>query len=410
MENKKTFGAYVLQRRRELGMTQKELAEKLYVTESAVSKWERGLSYPDITILQNLCVILQVTEHELLTGSEDTSRRVSEKLAQKYRKLTRNYRITQYVIYGMILLGCGIGNLASSHTLDWFFIAAAGVLMAASLTLVPALAALDPRFENYKLPLAFGSFTFFLEILLLICCIYSGGTWFWIAGTAVFFGFALVFLPFLLPFLPLPPAMANRKTSVYLLTVTGLLILLLLASCLSAGETWFPVAAISVIFGLSLFIMPVLLYQLPLSQWMGERKISMSYDLMVFEKTKAPRTKKEFMEWYEKQTEWGEDHDYQTIGVSSPALQSWFMEMKETFPPMNGEYAPSDEAIEADENLESRLTDYCIGRDVIYAAFAWSQAEEAYELVRNLAQKHGVGFFDASGDCDIIMPDGGKIE
>lgn len=213
MENKKTFGAYILQRRRELGMTQKELAEKLYVTESAVSKWERGLSYPDITILQNLCAILQVTEHELLTGSEDTSRRVSEKLAQKYRKLTRNYRIIQYVIYGMILLGCGIGNLASSHTLDWFFIAAAGVLMAASLTL--------------------------------------------------------------LPFLPLPLAMANRKTSVYLLTVTGLLILLLLASCLSAGETWFPVAAVSVIFGLSLFIMPVLLYQLPLSQWMGERKISM---------------------------------------------------------------------------------------------------------------------------------------
>lgn len=175
----------------------------------------------------------------------------------------------------MILLGCGIGNLASSHTLDWFFIAAAGVLMAASLTLVPALAALDPRFDNYKLPLAFGSFTFFLEILLLICCIYSGGTWFWIAGTSVLFGFDLVFLPFLLPFLPLPLAMANRKTSVYLLTVTGLLILLLLASCLSAGETWFPVAAVSVIFGLSLFIMPVLLYQLPLSQWMGERKISM---------------------------------------------------------------------------------------------------------------------------------------
>ena len=58
MENKKTFGAYILQRRRELGMTQKELAEKLYVTESAVSKWERGLSYPDITLLQNLCALL----------------------------------------------------------------------------------------------------------------------------------------------------------------------------------------------------------------------------------------------------------------------------------------------------------------------------------------------------------------
>lgn len=136
----------------------------------------------------------------------------------------------------------------------------------------------------------------------------------------------------------------------------------------------------------------------------------MSYDLMVFEKAKAPKAKKEFMDWYEQQTEWGEDHDYQTIGVSSPALRNWFIEIKDTFPPMNGEYAPSDDEIEANENLESRLTDYCIGHDVIYAAFAWSQAEEAYELVRNLAQKHGVGFFDVSGDEDIVLPDGSKIE
>ena len=136
----------------------------------------------------------------------------------------------------------------------------------------------------------------------------------------------------------------------------------------------------------------------------------MSYDLMVFEKTKAPGTKKEFMDWYEKQTEWGEDHDYQTIGVSSPALQSWFMEMKETFPPMNGEFAPDDEAIENDEDLESRLTDYSISYDSVYAAFSWSLAEEAYETMRRLAQKPGVGFFDASGDGDIILPDGMMIE
>ena len=48
----------------------------------------------------------------------------------------------------------------------------------------------------------------------------------------------------------------------------------------------------------------------------------MSYDLMVFEKTKAPSNKKEFMTWFEKQTEWSEGHDYQSIGVSSPALQN----------------------------------------------------------------------------------------
>ena len=50
-------------------MTQKEFSEKLYVTESAVSKWERGMSYPDITLLLDICATLDVTEHELLTAT-----------------------------------------------------------------------------------------------------------------------------------------------------------------------------------------------------------------------------------------------------------------------------------------------------------------------------------------------------
>ena len=136
----------------------------------------------------------------------------------------------------------------------------------------------------------------------------------------------------------------------------------------------------------------------------------MSYDLMVFEKTKAPDTKKEFMAWFEKQTEWSEGHDYQSIGVSSPALQNWFMEMKDTFPPMNGEYAPDVELLDEDEDLENHVTDYSIGREVIYAGFSWSVVDEAYERVQKLAQKHGVGFFDVSSDDgQIILPDGSEI-
>ena len=136
----------------------------------------------------------------------------------------------------------------------------------------------------------------------------------------------------------------------------------------------------------------------------------MSYDLMVFEKAKAPAAKKEFMAWYEKQVEWREEHDYNTIRVSSPALQNWFLEMKETFPPINGEYAPASELLDADENLERHTVDYCIGQDVIYAAFAWSVADEAYERMKSLAKKHGVGFFDVSADDgDIILPDGTMV-
>lgn len=116
------------------------------------------------------------------------------------------------------------------------------------------------------------------------------------------------------------------------------------------------------------------------------------------------------MAWFKKQTEWNEEHDYESISVSSSALQNWFMEMKDTFPPMNGDYAPDVDVIDEDENLESHVTDYAIGREIIYAAFAWSVADEAYELMRKLAQKHDVGFFDVSSDNgDIILPDGSII-
>jgi len=264
MENKKTFGAYILRRRKELGMTQKEFAGKLFVTESAVSKWERGLSYPDITLLTTICSVLDITEHELLTGSEDTGRRTSETLAAKYLRLTRNYRISQYILYGLVLLGCAIGNLASAHTLDWFLIVVAGVMMAASLTLVPALAALSLKLGGYKKSIAFGCFLVSLELLLLICCIYTGGDWFVVAGTAVLFGLSLVALPFIPASLPLPACMAKRKVSVYLVTETVLLLVLLLVCCIYTGGDWFVTAAVSVVFGLGFFVLPVVLWQSPL--------------------------------------------------------------------------------------------------------------------------------------------------
>ena len=89
------------------------------------------------------------------------------------------------------------------------------------------------------------------------------------------------------------------------------------------------------------------------------------------------------------------------------------MEMKENFPPMNGEYSPNFNNLDDDEakKLKMRMADYCIGYDVIYVAFPWSVADEAYEVMRDLAKKHNVGFFDVSGEIgDIILPDGTRIE
>lgn len=66
--DKEKLGAFVQMLRKEQQMTQKELADKLCITDKAVSKWERGLSYPDISMLEPLSDALQVSVLELLQG------------------------------------------------------------------------------------------------------------------------------------------------------------------------------------------------------------------------------------------------------------------------------------------------------------------------------------------------------
>lgn len=66
--NNEKFGEFILELRKEKGLTQKELAEKLYISDKAVSKWERGLSMPDIALLMPLSQIFEVTATELLSG------------------------------------------------------------------------------------------------------------------------------------------------------------------------------------------------------------------------------------------------------------------------------------------------------------------------------------------------------
>jgi len=62
------FGTFLAQLRRERGMTQKDLAQRLFVSDKAVSKWERGLSLPDVALLQPLADIMEVSISELLSG------------------------------------------------------------------------------------------------------------------------------------------------------------------------------------------------------------------------------------------------------------------------------------------------------------------------------------------------------
>lgn len=67
MDNIK-FGKFIKQLRSENHMTQKQLAEKLFITDKAVSKWERGLSMPDISLLESIAQIFGVTVSGIVAG------------------------------------------------------------------------------------------------------------------------------------------------------------------------------------------------------------------------------------------------------------------------------------------------------------------------------------------------------
>lgn len=128
----------------------------------------------------------------------------------------------------------------------------------------------------------------------------------------------------------------------------------------------------------------------------------MSYDLMVFAAEEAPRARKAFIAWFRKKTAWKERHGYQDPAVSTPELRAWLTEMTVRFPAMNGPLAPKE-----DPEDESVLTDYSIGRTVIYASFAWSKAKSAHRRSMHAAARHGVGVFEVSTElAEVWRPDG----
>lgn len=69
MDCKRT-GKFIYEMRVRKGFTQKELADKLNITDRAVSKWERGLGIPDVSLLNELSLVLDVSVSEILNGEK----------------------------------------------------------------------------------------------------------------------------------------------------------------------------------------------------------------------------------------------------------------------------------------------------------------------------------------------------
>lgn len=109
--NKEKFGMFVAELRKEKGITQKELAQKLFISDKAVSKWECGISMPDISLLAPLAGMLGVTVTELLDGErvdllkkmdmEHVEALVSKtiKLSEEEQKTNRQHGIQRIFVY-----------------------------------------------------------------------------------------------------------------------------------------------------------------------------------------------------------------------------------------------------------------------------------------------------------------------
>ena len=77
--NQKKIGSFIAARRKDEGMTQSQLAEKLGITDKAVSKWETGKSMPDLSLFKPLCELLEITLNELLAGEFISDENLKEK-------------------------------------------------------------------------------------------------------------------------------------------------------------------------------------------------------------------------------------------------------------------------------------------------------------------------------------------
>jgi hypothetical protein len=131
----------------------------------------------------------------------------------------------------------------------------------------------------------------------------------------------------------------------------------------------------------------------------------MSYDLFVFSLEYAPKERESFLDWYDAQTEWENGRTCDDPERTAPKLRAWFFEMIQSFPPMNGPLRRND--LPEDDRSSS---DYGINDHGIYVGFSWSMATKAYEAMRHLAEKHGVGFFDVSSDdSEVWAPDGSGV-
>ena len=102
------IGKYIAGKRKNLGMTQKQLAEKIGMSDKSVSKWERGICLPDVSLYFDLCSILGISINEFLAGEdivhENIEKKSEENIISVVTDSKRKQKSLKYIICALLIL------------------------------------------------------------------------------------------------------------------------------------------------------------------------------------------------------------------------------------------------------------------------------------------------------------------
>ena len=152
------IGRFIAERRKKASLTQMQLAEKLGITDKAISKWERGIAMPDTSIMLKLCDILGISVNELLCGEKidmENNNQKNEQLlldmAKELEKKNKTVWTSMWIIMGVSVIGL-IGGLAVAA-----FLIPEGILQLVTILGICVLF-LIPCFYALKLEVSVGAY------------------------------------------------------------------------------------------------------------------------------------------------------------------------------------------------------------------------------------------------------------
>jgi transcriptional regulator with XRE-family HTH domain len=152
------IGKFIADCRKQKNLTQMQLAEKLGITDKAISKWERGIAMPDTSIMLELCDILGISVNELLSGEriemENNNQKNEQLLLDMAKELERKNKTIWHAMWAIMTVS--IIGLLGGLTLINIFMPEGPWMLVAILTLCVIF--LIPCFYALKLEISVGAY------------------------------------------------------------------------------------------------------------------------------------------------------------------------------------------------------------------------------------------------------------